>query len=454
MNSQTLSVSRRKFIQTAVTAAIAAPLILESCAPKTKLRHACIGVGGMMGFNDLQNFVSHPDVEIVAICDVDSNFLKKALELVPNARTYSDWRELFNKEANNIDSVNVTVPDHNHFTISYHAIKLGKHVYCQKPMCHDVAEVRLLTEASVKYGVKTQLGTQHASSQNDRRAVQLIKEGAIGKVKHAYLCSNRPGAVENYRPVGPRPVDGEEPPSTLNWEVWTGTAPMRQYAPKIYHPSLWRGWLDYGTGWSGDIGCHIFDAVWKGLGLTPPKTVIAEVQKSWQESYERQADNWPQGNHITWMFPGNELTESDELPIEWFDGEFYPPQEVQDLFHGEVYPPESAMLVGTEGALLVAHGNDLVLLPQSKFKDHKIPNFKERNHYHHFVDACLGGENTESHFAQSGPMTEAILLGTVAIRVPDVQLEWDSANLKVTNSTDANNLLSRTYREGWQVDVF
>jgi predicted dehydrogenase len=456
MNKQNSSVSRRKFIQTAATAAIAAPLILESCAQKskTKLRHASIGVGGMMGLNDLQNFVSHPDVEIVAICDVDSDFLKKASELVPNAKTYSDWRELLKKEADNIDSVNVTVPDHNHFAISYHAIELGKHVYCQKPMCHDVAEVRLLTEASKKYGVKTQLGTQHASSANDRRAVQLIKEGAIGKIKHVYLCSNRPGAVENYRPMGPRPVEGEEPPATLNWDVWTGTAPMRQYVPKIYHPSLWRGWLDYGTGWSGDIGCHIFDAVWKGLSLTPPKTVIAEVQKSWQESPERRADNWPQGNHITWMFPGNELTESDELPLEWFDGEFYPPQEVQDLFHGDVYPPESAMLVGTEGALLVAHGNDLVLLPQSKYKDHKIPNFKDRNHYHHFVDACLGGENTESHFAQSGPMTEAILLGTIAIRVPDELLEWDAANLKITNNDQANSYIRRTYREGWQIAGF
>ena len=451
MNDHYSSVSRRKFLLTAATAAIAAPLILESCAPKAKLRHACIGVGGMMGLNDLQNFLSHPNVQIVAICDVDENFLKKALELVPDARTYSDWRELLKNEVNNIDSVNVTVPDHNHFAISYKAIEMGKHVYCQKPMCHDVAEVRLLTEASVKYKVKTQLGTQHASSQNDRRAVQLIKEGAIGKIKHAYLCSNRPGAVENYRPMGPRPAEGEEAPSSLNWDVWIGTAPMRQYVPKIYHPSLWRGWLDFGTGWSGDIGCHIFDAVWKGLGLTPPKTVIAEVQKSWQESPERRADNWPQGNHITWMFPGNDLTESEELPLEWFDGEFYPPQEVQDLFHGDTYPPESAMLVGTEGALLVAHGNDLVLLPHDKFKDHKIPDFKERNHYHHFADACLGGENTESHFAQTGPMTEAILLGTVAIRVPDVLLEWDSANLKINNYPEANNYIRRNYREGWQV---
>jgi predicted dehydrogenase len=216
---------------------------------------------------------------------------------------------------------------------------------------------------------------------------------------------------------------------------------------------LWRSWLDFGTGWSGDIGCHIFDAVWKGLGLTPPKSVIAEVQKSWQESPERRADTWPQSNHITWMFPGNELTESDELPVEWFDGEFYPPEDIRKIFPGDPYPPESALLVGTEGALLVAHGNDLVLLPHDKFANHKIPDFKERNHYHHFVDACLGGENTESHFAQTGPMTEAILLGTVAIRVPDTLLEWNSVNMKITNYPDAEKYLSRTYREGWQFEI-
>ncbi len=450
MKNQAFTVSRRKFIQTTATAAIAAPLILESCAPRPKLRHACIGVGGMMGMNDLQNFFSHPEVEIVAICDVDENFLKKAMEVVPNARTYSDWRELLKNEAENIDSVNVTVPDHNHFIISYNAIQLGKHVYCQKPMCHDVAEVRLLTGVSVKKGVVTQLGTQYAASANDRRAVQLIKKGAIGKVKHVYLCSNRPGA-EKYRLAGPRPAEGTEPPANLNWDVWLGTAPYRAFVPDLYHTVLWRSWLDFGTGWSGDIGCHIFDAVWKGLGLTPPKSVIAEVQQSWIDSPERRADTWPQSNHITWIFPGNELTESNALPIEWFDGEFYPPQEIQKLFPGDPYPPESAMLVGTEGALLIAHGNDLALLPHDKFKDYNIPGLEDSNHYHLFADACLGGKKTESHFAQTGPMTEAILLGTIAVRVPGTLLEWDSDNLLVTNNAGANKYIRRSYRDGWQV---
>ncbi len=454
MNDRSSSISRRKFLQTTATGAIAAPLLLQSCKPDDGiLQHACIGVGGMGG-HDLKEFIKHPKVQIVALCDVDEDRLKTASELVPEARTYTDWRELLEKERKNIESVNVAVPDHSHFSIAYQAIQDRKHVYCQKPMCHDVAEVRVLTEASIKKRVITQLGTQHASSANDRRGVQLIRDGAIGKIKHAYLCSNRPGAIEQYRLVGPRPAMGQEPPSNLNWDLWIGTAPIRPYAQDIYHPMIWRSWLDFGTGWSGDIGCHIFDAVWKGLGLKAPKTVIAEVQESWKNSPERRADTWPQGDHITWMFPGNELTDSDELPVEWFDGEMYPPQEIMDLFPHETYPAESAMLVGTEGALIIVHSAGLALLPKEKFENYDMPQFAERNHYHHFVDACLGGEKTESHFAQTGPMTEAILLGTVAIRMPDTQLQWNAQQMEFTNNPEANKYLRRTYRAGWEVGGF
>jgi predicted dehydrogenase len=454
MKNQNFSKSRRKFIQTTATGALAAPFLLQSCKPDDGiLQHACIGVGGM-GFHDLKEFLKHEKVQIVAICDVDSDRLKTASELVPEARTYTDWRELLKKERKYIESVNVSVPDHSHFSIAYEAIQKRKHVYCQKPMCHDVAEVRELTKASVEKRVITQLGTQHASSANDRRGVQLIKEGAIGKIKHAYLCSNRPGAIERYRLEGPRPAAGQEPPAHLNWDLWLGTAPERPFVPDIYHPMIWRCWLDFGTGWSGDIGCHIFDAVWKGLDLKAPKSVIAEVQASWKNSPERRADNWPQGDHITWMFPGNEYTESDELPIEWFDGEMYPPQEIMDLFPHETYPAESAMLVGTEGALIIVHGAGLALLPKEKFENYDVPAFSDRNHYHHFVDACLGGEKTESHFAQTGPMTEAILLGTVAIRVPDTLLEWDADKMKFPNHPEADQFLRRKYRDGWSVGGF
>ncbi|SHM79739.1 Oxidoreductase family, NAD-binding Rossmann fold [Cyclobacterium lianum] len=448
------SVSRRKFLVTTATAALAQPFLLSppvmGQTKRNPLRHACVGVGGM-GWHDLNRFKAHPEVEIVAICDVDENHLNRAAEALPNAKKYTDWRELLENEAGNFDAINVSVPDHNHFPIAIQSIKQGKHVYCQKPMCHDVAEIRKLTEAAGNAGIVSQLGTQHASGKGDRTAVQWIKEGHIGKIKEVYLCSNRPGATEAYRFEGPRPEGGENPPLHLHWDLFIGTAPMRPYAPAIYHPAKWRAWQDFGTGWSGDIGCHILDAVWKGLELTAPKSVVAKVQESWEQSPERRADSWPQSNHITWIFPGNKHTAADELKVEWFDGEFYPPEDIRSLYSLEDYPAESAMLVGTEGALLIPHTKMPVLLPAEKFRQVSAPVLEERDHYHHFVDACLGKVKTESHFGMSGPMSETVILGTVAIRQPNQVLEWDAGSMKILNSDAANQYLSREYRKGWEI---
>jgi predicted dehydrogenase len=456
--------SRRQFLRTATVVGVAAPFFMSCRSPQPgpkpvspggKLNHACIGVGGM-GENDLQNFLRHPKVQIVALCDVDANNLDKAAKLVPSARTYTDWRELLLKEGDRIDSVNAAVPDHTHFSIAYSAIQKGKHVYCQKPLCHDVAEVRVLTEAAVKQGVITQLGTQVASTIHDRTGVQWLKEGRIGKITHAYLCSNRPGAVEDYRLKGPRPAVGQAPPPSLAWNLWLGSAPERPFAPDIYHQTKWRAWQDFGTGWSGDIGCHIFDAVWKGLGLKAPLTVYADVQESWKNSPARRADTWPQGDHITWTFPSNDKIAGGELVLEWFDGEYFPPEHIRKLYSGDLkeYPPESSMLIGTEGSLLIPLDLPPQLLPEEKFNNIQRPKLPPRDHYRHFVDACLGGEKTESHFAQTGPMTEAIILGTVAIRVPGQKLAWDSPRIKVTNSSEANRFLQRKYRDGWRLAKF
>src|SRR5438093_1303906 len=213
--------SRRRFLRASGLSVVGAPFVwtaakargqAQSSSPNGRLNHACIGVNGM-GWGDLQNFLEHKRVQIVALCDVDSNNLDKAAKLFPDARLYSDWRDLLEKEGARIDSVNVTVPDHMHFSIAYSAIQKGKHVYCQKPLCHDVAEVRALTEASIKKGVFTQLGTQLASTTHGRTAVSWLREGRIGKIKHAYLCANRPGALENYRLAGPRPALGQAPPA-------------------------------------------------------------------------------------------------------------------------------------------------------------------------------------------------------------------------------------------------
>lgn len=423
--------------------------------PDAKLRHACIGVGGMGGV-DLGQFKSHPRLEIVAICDVDKNHLAEAAKQAPNARQYTDWRELLAKEGDKIDSCNIAVPDHMHAIIAMAAIRAGKNVYCQKPLAHDVAECRALTRAAKKAGVVTQLGTQFAAGMGDRLAVQLLHSGIIGKAQRVILCSNRPGA-ETYRLAGPRPAQGSPVPPELDWDLWIGTAPERPYAPNIYHPGLWRSWQDFGTGWSGDIGCHIFDAVWKGLGLTAPLSVVANVQDSWVNTPARRADTWPQSNHITWVFPGNKKTDGKELTVEWFDGDKYPPADVQKIALADPkvpeYPPESSMVIGTEGALLLPHQSMPILLPRDKFKDAPHTIEKGPSHYHRFVDACLGGTPTESHFEQTGPMAEAIILGTVAVRMPDTILKWNSKRMQITNSSEAQKLLRRVYRKGWEVDL-
>jgi predicted dehydrogenase len=413
------------------------------------LQHASVGVGGM-GWVDLQNFRQHPRAKVVALCDVDSQHLAKAAEDSKDARTYADWRELLAKEGDRVDSVSVSIPDHMHFAVAYAALKAGKQVYCQKPLCHDVAEVRALTRTARLH--VTQLGTQMAASVHDRTSVQWLQEGRIGKVTRAYFCANRPGAVESYRLPGPRPAQGETPPAQLDWDLWLGTAPTRPYASGIYHPTKWRAWQDFGTGWSGDIGCHIFDAVWKGLELKAPTSVVARVQESWKNAPERRADTWPQANHITWTFPANQFIAGTELTAEWFDGEFFPPDHIRKLYSADLkeYPTESVMLIGTEGSLLHVPGYPPTLLPEEKFREVRRPAVKDRNHYHLFIDACLGGDPTESHFGVTGPMTEAILLGTVAVRLPERKLLWDAPRMRVTHVAEANALLRRNYRQGWR----
>lgn len=445
-----LPISRRTFLKTTTAGVAMFSIARHGFGMNEKLHHACIGVGGM-GWGDLNQFKNHPKLQIVAICDVDKNHLAKAAALLPGVRQYTDWRELFSKEGPRIDSVNVAVPDHMHAAITMTALHCRRHVYCQKPLCHDVAECRAVARAAAAAGVVTQLGTQHASGMGDRMTVQMLREGVIGKIWRVALCSNRSGAIENYRLLGPRPTRGEAAPSNLEWDLWLGNAPERPFAPGIYHPTKWRAWQDFGTGWSGDIGCHIFDAAWKGLGLTAPLSVTAEVQQSWKDSSERRADTWPQSDHITWMFPGSDKTVEDELKVEWFDGEMFPPADIQRIAGLQKYPEESAMFVGTEGALLLQHGAGPLLYPREKFKDRPKAQLPPRNHYHHFVDACLGGPMTESHFQQTGPMAEAILLGAVAIRVPGTVLQWDSHHLRVANCSEANQYLRRRYRSGWQV---
>ena len=427
------------------------PARRKDFGPNDRLRHASIGVGGM-GFNDLKNFLAHPRVEVVALCDVDSDKLAKAAELAPNARRYTDWRDMLEKETD-IDSVNIAVPDHQHAMIALAAMHRGKNVYCQKPLCHDVAECREVAQEAELCRVVTQLGTQFAAGGGDRFAVGFLKAGVIGAVKKVYLCSNRKTAWR-YRLAGPRPAQGVPPPANLAWNLWLGTAPERPFAEKVYHPMLWRSWLDFGTGWSGDIGCHIFDAVWKGmaLGTAAPRTVCAQVQKSWLEDPARRSDLWPQSNHITWTFDGVPATGGRPFTMEWFDGEFFPHEDGQTLVREagiKEYPEEAALVFGDEGALLIPHQKMPHLLPKAKFSSVKMGKLPMMNHYHDFADGCLGVSENASPFQKTGPMAETIILGTVAVRCPGETLRWNADALAFYGNPAATALLRRTYRTGW-----
>ena len=446
--------TRRQFLQSLVPigGVIAVPGLLGSTNLNSRLQHACIGVGGMMGFNDFQNFKQHPRTEVVAICDVDEGHLQRAMKEAPQARPYRDWREMLAKEGDKIDSINATVPDHMHAAICYTAMQAGKHVYCQKPMCHDVVEIRALTELAERKQLKTQLGNQHSSGIGDRMTVAWLQAGVIGKIKHVYLCSNRASGMA-YRLTQPKPPTTSVP-AGLEWDLWLGTATARTFAADVYHPAKWRSWLDFGTGWSGDIGCHILSAPWKGLGLKAPLSIEARVNKSWLDSPESRAQLWPQANHITWVFPGNDLTAGPTLTVEWFDGVeagFFIPEEFRSLYPGTRFPEEAALLIGEKGALLLPHGSGPQLLPRERFTEAERTPVKGENHYHGFANSILDNTPLESPFAVSGPMSEAVILGTVAVRNPGQRLEWDSAALRFTNFPEANSMLSRSYREGWKI---
>jgi predicted dehydrogenase len=439
-------ISRRRLLQSAAGIA-AAGVARTAFAANSKLQHACIGVGGMMGGGDLGSFANQPRAAVVAICDVDAGNLAAAAKRVPGARTYRDWREMLEHEGDRIDSVNVTVPDHMHAVISMAALAKGKHVFCQKPMAHDVCEARAITAAAARSGTVTQLGNQFGSSIGERMAVEMLRQNVIGPVQHVVMMAHR-GGIEWVRPAGPRPANGVAPPPQLNWDLWLGTAPDRPYAPG-YHPSAWRGWQDFGTGWSGDIGCHLFNVAYQGLELTAPATVQAQVQESWAKSPARRADTWPQSNHITWTFPGTART-AKELLVEWYDGEFLPPAEIlQRIEIPNFKPKESTLFIGAEGVLFWPSGGGPQLWPRAKFQGIERPSIPKLDHFQSFVDACLGGPETKCKFSRTGPMTEVALLGTVAVRAPGKLLQWDAAKMKIPNYPEAEKFLRRDYRAGW-----
>ncbi|HEY7314825.1 MAG TPA: Gfo/Idh/MocA family oxidoreductase [Gemmataceae bacterium] len=437
--------SRRCFLKGALAAGGAATLTALSWSrvlgANERLRVASVGVAGK-GWSDHTSVAASPHVEIVALCDVDEGKerLGKAAEKYPSARRFMDWRRLY-EQAKDFDAVIVSTPDHMHAPIALPAMKLGKHVFCQKPLTHSVFEARQMRLAADKYRLVTQMGNQIQSNAEYRTAVKLVHDGVIGKVKevHSWQSGRLGWMLVDDRPGGADPV-----PEKLHWDDWLGVAPERPYKARLYHDFNWRAWQDFSNGQLGDFGCHILDPIFLALGLTAPTTVRAEAPPINREV-------WTKRSTVHYEFPGTERTAGKTLKLTWYDGEgHYPTAEALDLPKKLKLPGSGSVLLGEKGSLVIPHVAMPKLLPEEKFADFKMEVVPAVNHYTSWAGACRGEGKTTSAFSYAGPLTETVLLGTIAIRVRGETLRWDSKQLTIPNSAAANALLKKRYRKGWE----
>jgi predicted dehydrogenase len=410
-----------------------------SLAANEKLQIACIGVANRAAAN-----VDGVSGEaIVALCDVDETYLDRLVKpqgqpgaeapaRFAGARVYHDYRELIDREAGKVDAVVVSTADHHHVPAAIRAVRKGMHVYCEKPLSHTVAEARLLAAEARKAGVATQLGTQIHAGDNYRRVVEVIRAGTIGDVTDVHVWVGKGWGG------GERPATGEAPPKTLHWDLWLGPAPERPYAAGRYHPAQWRKWWDFGTGTLGDMGCHFMDLPFWALDLDHPTACEAEGPPVHPETC-------PLGLVVRYEFPAR--GGRGPVKLTWYDGTLTP-KEVA----GEAVPGSGVMFVGTAGKMFADYGS-YRLLPKEKFAEWKPPAASipsSIGHYAEWLKACREKTPTTCNFDHSGRLTEAVLLGTVAYRAGK-RIEWDGAAGRVTNSPEADRLITKTYRAGWEV---
>ena len=433
--------TRRAFLKTLGTAALGGPFLARGWAkqsPNGMLRHASFGAAGM-AWSDITEFAKYKQFELVAVAEVDLNRTADLKKRFPAARIYQDWRELLDQEGKRIDSVNVSVPDHMHAPIGMSALELGKNVYGQKPLAHDLHEVRKLTEMASRGKCVTQMGIQIHATSFYRMATVLIQAGTIGKIKEVHSW-----CPKSWGDPTPLPKETDPIPKGFDWDLWLGVCATRPFIGNAYyHPANWRKRLDFGTGTFGDMGCHLFDPVFTSLGLTAPLSVRSEgvAPNQW---------NWALDSHIEYVFPGTNYTAGPTVNLTWYDGASKPPAEVLALLEGDERPETGSIFVGTDGTLVLPHWSRPLLYPDKRFKDFKYPEVEGGDHWGEFIAACQGEARTAASFSYAGPLTEAVLLGGVASHFPKTTLHWNSAKLEF-DSMAANRLVARPYRDGWSV---
>ena len=441
------SIRRRTFLQQLAAGVAAAPFItrgLRAQSPNGKIRHASFGAGGM-ALSDLKGLMKHPSIEIVAAADVDLSRTAEFRKLFPEARVYQDFRELLEKETD-LQTCNVSTPDHMHAPIGTAALRRGLHVYGQKPLTHNLYECRRLTELAREKKAVTQMGIQVHSNSEYRTAVKAIQSGAIGKVKEVHTWSSKAWGDTGTKPDRVDPV-----PEGLNWDLWLGVAADRPFIGQgWYHPGNWRKRLDFGTGTFGDMGCHIYDPVFKALALTAPLSIRSEGAAPNEHS-------WATDAICHYVFPGTAFTEGKTVAVTWYDGKQRPPAEILALAvdpdapaddKNNLVPDQGSIFIGTDGVMVLPHVGQPRLLRAAKGRTVEI--VEGESHWFQFLDAALGKGKTSAGFDYAGPLTEAVLLGSVASRFPQQELKWDAAALKFTNVEAANQFVKRSYRAGWE----
>jgi len=446
---QSGTMSRRRFLGAATASAVFTILprhVLGGpgvTSPNSKLNIAGVGIGGQ-GAWDLEQLGSE---NIVALCDVDAKYAAKTFAKYPQAKRYKDFREMLDKEKG-IDAVVVGTPDHLHAIVTITAMKMGKHVYCEKPLTRTVFEARAAAQAARAAKVATQMGNQGMEFEGNRLINEWIWDGAIGPVREVHVWSDRPtngGRMPLYWAQGiERPTDTPPVPDTLDWDLWLGPAPAQPYHP-AYAPFRWRGWWDFGSGGLGDMGIHNIAPVFSALKLGAPESVCASSTAVFKETL-------PLASLVHYRFPAR-----GDLPpvtLHWYDGGLMPPRP-EELDEGRGLEREDGILfVGDKGKLLVEGwgGSHPRLIPDAAMKAYRRPPKilpRSIGHHNEWVKACKEGTPTRSNFDFAGPLTEAVLLGTVCVRLGGRRLLWDSANLKVTNVPEANKYLHYEYRPGW-----
>ena len=435
---------RRTFVKSSLLAGFGVPLLRTDgrAAVTERLSVACVGVGGK-GWSDMVETARSPHVDVVAICDIDEGpqHLGRAAEKYPQATRYTDWRKLLDEQKT--DAVIVSTPDHMHAPVAFSAMQRGRHVYCQKPLTHTVHEARTLARVAKESGVVTQMGNQIQAYAEYRSAVQLIHSGTIGKVKEVFSWQ---AGTPGWRLAADRPAGSDPVPAGVHWDSWLGVAPQRPFKKTIYHAFNWRHWQDFSNGQLGDFGCHILDPVFMALELTAPLSIEASAPPI-------NTEVWTDSAQVRYVFPGTRRTAGKTIPVTWIDGPGHKPvTQLKGVIDASQLPGSGSVLVGEKGALLIPHVGQPKLLPEDRFADAEYPQLDRQSHYILWADACRGEGQTNSHFGYAGNLTETILLGTIAIRLPETKLTWDAPSMRLTGHPKAAGMLTRRYRRGWEID--